>query len=120
MQAAEQSVEDTAPDPSTATSSEDPPVTLEFMGFLADADSDDEVQLREDVVGRTGRWLVLRRADIVEQEPMREDGETVVHVSSDAEVVVRVKVPASHADAVLDASSGGLPFQIDRWPRRRP
>ena len=134
MQASEQqSAEDAVSDPSTA-SGDAAPELIKLFGYLADADSDDEVQLRQSPAGESGRWIVLRRADIVSQQPdphdsLRNPGRTLVLVSSHTTVVFRAAFAASRLEAVVAATRGTdigeakeLPDPDDdlRWPRRRP
>src|SRR4051794_34647571 len=113
MQAPEQQSIDDGSAASTAEATN----LVQFTGYLADADSDDEVQLRESVVGETGQWLVFRRDAIVEQQPVTgpdlDPGQTDVWVSPGTDVVVRSRVPAWRVQSVLDATR---PLsQPDRW-----
>lgn len=136
MQAVEQqSAVDELPDPSPTESGVAATDLVELIGYLADGDSQDDVQLRESVAGETGRWLVLRREDIIEQLSEEDDaglasGQSVVRVGPGAIVVFRATVPASQLEAAAEATRPEPQFKIagtrpglgfvepDRWPRR--
>jgi hypothetical protein len=121
MQPPEQSGPNAFPDPPPTDPG--PEGLVDFVGYLADTDVPDEVQLRESAAGETGQWLVLRRADIVEQRSDDEDshlkpGQSLVFVAPETSVVFRSTVPASRAGAVGDATRPEPRDWPERWPRR--